>query len=145
MKPNKDYTTYPYKIDRKLEELHLICRAEVIGQLSRRVRLQVKICWDLVYSRNKLTKITSGMLLTPPICITGCLKVIIVIVIVNIALFKRNVLNLSDIFYRDEYLTILSKSNVYTQNDKQFLSLIFTFQFKSMKQITPAIRYKNCQ
>ena len=40
---------------------------------------------------------------------------------------------------------MLAKSNVYTQNDKQFLSLKFTFQFKSLKKVQPALKYKNCQ
>lgn len=54
-------------------------------------------------------------------------------------------LGLSEIFYRDEYLTMLSKASVYTQNDRQFISLRFTFQFKSLKQVLPVARYKNCQ
>lgn len=64
---------------------------------------------------------------------------------VNISLFKKNVLAQSQIFYRDDYLTLLSRCSVYTQNDQQFLSIQMNFQFKAIKQVFPQVKYKNCQ
>lgn len=35
----------------------------------------------------------------------------------NIFLFKKNILSISEVAYRDDYLCILAKSSVYTQNN----------------------------
>ena len=64
---------------------------------------------------------------------------------VNITLFKKNLLGLSDIFYRDELVTMAARRSVYTQSDHQFVSMTLTFQFKEMRQVEPLSKYKNCQ
>ena len=48
-------------------------------------------------------------------------------------------------FYRDDYVSMLCKSSVYTQNNQQFLSVVLSLQFKSLNHVAPHLAYKNCQ